>query len=467
MVYLTALVILALSLGLLFFIAQYYRVSNLLSHHQTQKKTLDALWKIEQIIVNSLNFQEVAQKISDSVLLELGKFGFAIIVLILVDDESKSLKRISISRTQEANTALEISPVPFNNISIPLSATENNCVRSVNENKVLTTAHMANVLVPAIDRNFVEKVQKTLGVKTTITVPVSSKNKILGCLIFSVKKSEKDVSTYEWDIIHGYADAVGIALDNSLLYTDLQTTTKKLDEANKHLQELDKLKDEFVSLASHELRTPMTAIKSYVWMVQNHKAGDITDTAQKYLAIVYSSTERLIHLVNDMLDISRIESGRFQLHPAPFKFADLVHEIQTEFLAKAGERHMNWQTSIDPPDTTVTADRDKIEQVLENLVGNAFKFTGDGGTVTLKAFIKDNNLAVAISDTGRGIAKEDMSKLFTKFGRLGEGLPTLSQPGTGLGLYLSKQFIELHHGHVTVDSALGRGSTFTFTLPLG
>jgi signal transduction histidine kinase len=229
---------------------------------------------------------------------------------------------------------------------------------------------------------------------------------------------------------------------------------------------LDEDKNEFVSLASHELRTPMTAIKSYVWMVLNGKAGIITDITRNYLEIVFQSTERLIHLVNNLLDISRIESGKTQLRQEIFNIQELVTIVNNEFIIKAGEKHIVWQTRIDDNLPLISADKDKIIQILENLVGNAFKFTPENGSVALSVFTRENNLHIAVSDTGKGISSEDIPHLFTKFTRLGGKYTAYSQPGTGLGLYLSKQYAQMHQGTITVESAIGSGSTFTFTLPL-
>lgn len=430
--------------------------------------TLKALWKVTKIVLDTLDFNQVTQKTCDSLLNELGylNLGYRIIVFSLYKEDINGLQRISLSQTPQAQAATSISTIPFHDIVIPVTATDNLCIKAFLEQKPQHTTDWKDILSPPLSPEDARTNQNAAGIKTSMIFPVVSKGKSLGTLIFSLVKDYSQVSASEFDLINGFTDIVGVAVQNSVLYSSLENTTNKLNEANQKLQEIDNLKDEFVSLASHELRTPMTAIKSYVWMVQNDKAGPITQTTKKYLDIVYSSTDRLIHLVNDMLDISRIESGRFQLHPVDFDFSELIHEIQTEFSAKASERNLNWQTRIDPSQITVKADRDKIMQVLENLIGNAFKFTPDGGSISLFATTKDRQLVVSVTDTGRGIAGEDIPKLFTKFTRLGEGLPTLAKPGTGLGLYLAKQFVELHHGQISVESVLGQGSTFTFTIPM-
>ena len=429
------------------------------------KQTIESLWRLEKIILDTLDFNQVVQNIVDCVLTELGylQLGYRIVVLALADDQSNSLKRVSISQTDEAKKALEITPVPFHDITIPLSETGNLCIKCVTDKQSQTTHDWKDILCPPYTVDEARQVQQAIGIKTSMIFPVIYHGVARGVMIFSMLKDESEVSDSELDLLRGFTEVVGIAVQNARLYSDLQKTSADLDSANKRLQQLDKAKDEFVSLASHELRTPMTAIKSYVWMVLNDKSGPKT---KDYLQLVFNSTERLIHLVNDMLDISRIESGRVQLKLTPFDMPGLLKQIVDEFKARAGDKKIKLELELKEHLPPVTADRDKVMQVLENLVGNSLKFTDSGGKITLSAKADQNFLETSVSDSGRGISEDEMDKLFTKFERGGSPLTTLSEPGTGLGLYLCKQYIELHKGTISVKSKLGQGSTFTFTLPL-
>ncbi|MFA6519179.1 MAG: ATP-binding protein [Candidatus Shapirobacteria bacterium] len=421
-----------------------------------RNKTLSILKILYSISISTLDVNEVSQQIVDTIAAQM---NFPAVLISLVDPDGQSLRPSAITKSESIQNAISIINKPLSELIIPLDYRNNLVVNAVKTNERQITSNLLDILDPLVPQDPADAIAKIVNINTLIIYPLSINNKAIGAMTLGISKEIDDLSRGEKETLDQLIDVVSIAIDRARLHQNLKL-------ANDHLKELDKLKDEFVSLASHELRTPMTAIKGYVWMVQNGKAGDITDTAKKYLEIVYSSTERLIHLVNDMLDISRIESGRFQLHPETFDFSELVTQIQTEFSAKASEHQMTWHTDIDPSQISINADKDKILQILENLVGNAFKFTPDQGFVSLQATVKDNFLRVSISDSGRGIAAEDIPKLFTKFTRLGEGLPTLAKPGTGLGLYLSKQFVELHHGQVFVESELNKGSTFTFTIPL-
>lgn len=428
-----------------------------------------ALWKISKNVLDTLDFKEVTQKTCDSLLNELGylKLGYRIIVLSLYSEELKGLQRVSLSQTPEAQAAVSASPIPFHDILIPIDATENFCVKAFTEQKPQITTDWKDLLSPPLSPEDARHNQSAAEIKTSMVFPIIVRGKSVGTIIFSLVKEYSEVQPSEFDLINGFTEIIGIAVQNARLYTQLEKTTHDLDEANKHLTELDKMKDEFLSLASHELRTPMTAIKGYVWMVQNGKAGVITDTTRNYLDIVYKSTERLIHLVNDMLDISRIESGKVQLHPEPVNIPDIINQVKNEFSAQARDKQMSLSASVIDSLPQISADKDKITQVLENLVGNAMKYTPEGGKITLSAIPKDSTVEISVTDTGKGISAEDLPKLFTKFTRLGgESLTTFSQPGTGLGLYLAKQYIELHHGKIWAASTLGSGSTFTFSLPV-
>ncbi len=232
-----------------------------------------------------------------------------------------------------------------------------------------------------------------------------------------------------------------------------------------HEREVDRMKTEFVSLASHELRTPLTSIKGFTEMVLDGDAGEINEEVAEYLGIVYSNAERLVALVNDLLDLSRIESGRIQLKSETVDLNEIVGIVVTTMQPKIAEKQQSLTVTIDPAATTVTGDRDKLVQVFTNYVSNACKYTPDGGAIRVEVTAQDRLARVAVADNGHGIAPEDQARLFTRFYRVDNAM-TRAVGGTGLGLSIVKQLIELQGGEVGVQSALGQGSTFWFTVPL-
>ena len=231
-------------------------------------------------------------------------------------------------------------------------------------------------------------------------------------------------------------------------------------------KELEKTKNDFVSVTSHELRTPMTIIKSYLWMLQNQKGGPLTDKQKEYLDKAVKGTERMLNLINDTLNISRIEQGRIEFKIEKVNYPEILNELSTEFKVKTDEKGLTFKLEIDPKIQDVWVDKNKLREVIINFVGNSVKFT-QTGTIGLKAELLDDGMVkTSVTDTGKGISKEDMPKLFHKFSRLDNSYQTIAESGgTGLGLFIVKSLIEAMGGSVGAFSAgTGQGSLFWFTI---
>jgi signal transduction histidine kinase len=242
--------------------------------------------------------------------------------------------------------------------------------------------------------------------------------------------------------------------------------TQELAIANERLKELDRLKSDFVANVSHELRTPLTAIKGAVDLILREVAGPLTEKQVHYLNRVRSNTQHLAGLINDLLDLSKIESGKTEIKASRIALDGLVQEVVESLRPIAAEKVITLQATISEPSILVWADRDKINQVLMNLIGNAIKFTLSQGRVTISASRNgEENVQVCVSDTGRGIPADEKEKIFDKFFQIAEG-GGAKPKGTGLGLAICKALVELHGGKIWVESGPNRGSTFSFTLPL-
>jgi PAS domain S-box-containing protein len=232
-------------------------------------------------------------------------------------------------------------------------------------------------------------------------------------------------------------------------------------------KELDRLKDEFVSIASHELRTPMTAIKGLVSMIFEGDYGALPPDLKEPLTDVYNSTTRLIHLVNDMLNISRIEAGRLRFTITDFRLTPILKEITSSLAPIARDKHisLSLKESTESTDMEVTGDINKVKQILNNIVGNSLKFTDHGG-ILLSCFADKGLAKIYIADTGAGIAREDQKKLFGKFQQVAVNGPPRPS-GTGLGLYISRELASRMGGDLWIEySEVGKGSVFALTLPL-
>ncbi|MEW6618986.1 MAG: ATP-binding protein [bacterium] len=224
------------------------------------------------------------------------------------------------------------------------------------------------------------------------------------------------------------------------------------------------MKSEFVSIVSHEIRSPLTTMKEFVSLILDEIPGKINKTQTEFLTIINENINRLTRLINNMLDITRIESGRMELNCQEMNINSVAEDIIKLFQTQAAEKDISIKNLLPQDLPTVYADVDKISQVLTNLIDNAIKFTKESGTVTIKGKKVNNQVEISIIDTGIGIAKEDFPLIFDKFHRL--ELPTNQKVrGTGLGLSISKAIVEIHHGKIRVESELEKGSNFTFSLP--
>ncbi|MEW6619032.1 MAG: ATP-binding protein [bacterium] len=239
--------------------------------------------------------------------------------------------------------------------------------------------------------------------------------------------------------------------------------SERLERTNKELEELNRMKSEFVSIVSHELRTPLTTMKEFVSLILDEIPGKINKEQNEFLSIINENINRLARLINNMLDLSRIESGRMELNRKEIDITTVAEQVIKFLHAQAKEKNILIENLL-PADLSVYADMDKTSQILTNLVDNAIKFTQKGGKVTIEGKRVNNQVQISIIDTGIGIAKESIPQIFERFQRI-ELLADQQARGTGLGLSICKALIEMHHGKIWVESEVGKGSNFTFSLP--
>ncbi|MEW6607041.1 MAG: ATP-binding protein [bacterium] len=240
--------------------------------------------------------------------------------------------------------------------------------------------------------------------------------------------------------------------------------SERLERTNKELEELNRMKSEFVSTVSHELRTPLTTMKEFVSLILDEIPGKINKEQNEFLSIINENINRLSRLINNMLDLSRIESGRMELNRKKIDITTVAEQVIKFLHGQAREKDILIENLLPADLSTVYADIDKISQVLTNLVDNAIKFTQKGGKVTIEGKMVNNQVQISVIDTGIGIAKENIPQIFERFQRI--ELPVDKQTrGSGLGLSISKAIIEMHHGKIWVESEVGKGSNFTFSLP--
>ncbi len=417
-----------------------------------RNKTLSLLQKIDEIILSDLtHLNEIAEKVTSLLVTDI---DFQLVSLFLHDKQASKLKRIALSQSPGAGGGDAQQEGPAYLLEIPFWATDNLIIQAVNEKVMKFSSGITEVLLSS--RSGVSAPE---GIQSVFAYPLSVRGEVIGAMVVCMRETQDELSEYRRDLLNRLGELIGIALDNSLLYNEVQASNEKL-------KTLDKLKDEFVSLASHELRTPMTAIRSYLWMALDGRGGELTEKQKYYLERAYSSTDRLIKLVNDMLNISRIESGRITVNPQPIDLLKLTRDVVEEVAPTAKERGVTVTVTEPEALPEVLADSDKIKEVLFNLLGNSLKFTPKDGSVTVSFAKNGDMIETKIKDTGAGINPDDLPKLFQKFGMLESSYAmNKSASGTGLGLYICRAIIELHKGKIRVASeGHSKGAEFTFTL---
>ncbi len=258
-------------------------------------------------------------------------------------------------------------------------------------------------------------------------------------------------------LVETFADQAAIAIQNVRLFNEIQRKSAELEVANRH-------KSEFLANMSHELRTPLNAIIGFSEVLLQGIFGEVNTKQREYLDDVLSSGRHLLSLINDILDLSKIEAGRMELELSTFSLANALTSGLTIVRERASRHGISLAVAVPDDLPPIEADERKVKQILYNLLSNAVKFTPDGGSVDVRVSRHDGDVHVDVADTGIGIAPEDQEGVFEEFRQVGR---ERSREGTGLGLTLTKRLVELHGGRIWVESELGRGSTFSFTLPLG
>ena len=294
------------------------------------------------------------------------------------------------------------------------------------------------------------------GVRAVLAVPMVREGRLIGCLAVT-RNAPGDFPPEMIDLLRTFATQSSLAIQNARLFLEIADKSRQLEVASQH-------KSEFLANMSHELRTPLNAIIGFSEVLSERMFGELNEKQEEYLKDIYASGNHLLSLINDILDLSKIEAGRMELELTAFDLPTALDNALMLVRERAGRRNITLQTSVDGQLGEVRADERKIRQVVLNLLSNAIKFTPEGGRIDVAATPRDGFVEVLVSDTGVGIAPEDQEAVFEEFRQV--GTTEKKAEGTGLGLTLCRKFIELHGGRIWVKSQVGVGSTFTFMIPV-
>jgi GAF domain-containing protein len=296
-----------------------------------------------------------------------------------------------------------------------------------------------------------------LGYRSLLTVPILRDHQIMGGLTVW----RRQVGEFEPEVVNllqTFATQSALAIHNARLFREIEAKGRELEAANRH-------KSEFLANMSHELRTPLNAIIGFSEVLQERMFGELNEKQAEYTDDILSSGRHLLSLINEILDLSKVEAGRMELELATFDLPLAIDNARTFVRERAIKHGINLDVTVDERLGEFVGDERKIKQILLNLLSNAVKFTPEGGRIGISARQTDGAVEISVSDTGIGIAPEDQGKIFEEFRQVG-GDYAHKKEGTGLGLTLAKKFVELHGGKIWVESEVGKGSTFTFALPI-
>ena len=291
-----------------------------------------------------------------------------------------------------------------------------------------------------------------------VVVPMIARGHAVGTLSADNRRSRVPILPDTVELLSTFASHAAVAVENARLFREIADKGRELEVASRH-------KSEFLANMSHELRTPLNAILGFSEVLAERMFGEVNEKQAEYLQDILASGRHLLSLINDILDLSKVEAGRLELELGRFHVPTTLDNALILVRERATRHGITLTQRVDPGVGDIVADERKVKQVLLNLLSNAVKFTPEGGRVGVTATGAADDITIAVSDTGIGIAPEDQATIFEEFRQVGRD-DARKQEGTGLGLTLAKKFVELHGGRIWVQSEVGQGSTFSFTLPI-
>jgi signal transduction histidine kinase len=394
---------------------------------------IDTLYRIGKTLTSSLDPQAIAKEVTDAVRQVLGVANACMISFASSGPEAEDPLR---------HLLRDAAVLPY-----------------LERGEVISNLD----LVPAMERWASQR-----AAQSYVFVPGIANGRLI-CVL----SSDNGPEGYEFHasaqrFLRSLAGQTALALSNATLFAELQRNNQQLAAANAKLRELDKLKSQFLSVATHELRTPLSIILGYNSMLaetlEDRLSGEETETLRESVA----ACKRLIRLVNSMLDITQIESGKMRMNYASSDLRRLVTGVIALFQQEARSKNIRLAMEVPARLPKIVVDAERIEQVLVNLIGNALKFTRARGSVVVavRHFAETHSMQVSVCDTGIGIAPEAREKIFDEFAQIHHGVKNRHREGSGLGLAIARRIVEAHQGALEVTSAPGQGSTFFFTIPL-
>jgi GAF domain-containing protein len=403
---------------------------------------LQALGEVGQVVSSTLDLETVLTRIVSHAVQLSGTDGGAIYEYDEVSEEF--LLRATDHMEEELINALRASPPRLGDGVIGRAAASREPVQ------------IPNILEERAYAPRMRQLLERYGFRASLAVPLLREERIIGGLVVR-RKSTGEFRSEVIELLKTFATQSVLAIQNARLFREIEDKSKQIEAANRH-------KSEFLANMSHELRTPLNAIIGFSEVLGERMFGELNEKQAEYTEDILSSGRHLLSLINEILDLSKVEAGRMELEVATFDLPLAIDNARTFVRERATKHGINLDVTVDERLGEFLGDERKIKQILLNLLSNAVKFTPEGGRIGINAKQADGSVEISVSDTGIGISPEDQAKIFEEFRQVG-GDYAHKREGTGLGLTLAKKFVELHGGKIWVESEVGKGSTFSFTLP--
>lgn len=423
-----------------------------------RNKTLTLLRLIDEVVLSPADTAKVTQTIAD-ILTDQSDFNLAI---VYTSDKHKiHLEQRAVST--QAKLVSKDKQLLEETLSMISLHSQTELAATYADGTIRHTASFT-ALSAKISKPEGERLRSLLSVQTLFICPLKVGTKKFGVLILGLPSKTSEISQFVNTLIGRLTNTLSIAIDNLLLDEELEEASIRLRQQNRKLKELDKSKDEFISMASHQLRTPLTTVKGYLSMVLEGDVGPVTEAEKDYIKKAYDGAQKMVYLISDLLNVSRLQSGKFLIENKPTNLAELVESEVGQLQETAKEREITLVYHKPENFPTLNIDDNKIRQVVMNFLDNAIYYTPSGGTVTTELNVTDSETAFTVTDTGIGVPASLQHHLFTKFYRA-ENARKARPGGTGLGLFTAKKIIAAQGGAIIFKSTEGKGSTFGFSFP--
>jgi len=416
---------------------------------------LESLQTISKNISTTLDENEIFNRLTQSLKTEL---AFEKKLIFAMNDEKDLELRINLNFSNDS--------VNFIKSSLRKDA---DIISSLSEGRTFSSINTT--------KQRKENISSMFDVDHFVISPILLQNTIKGIVFVGNQSNTLPITEGDEEIISIMANQIGQSLENARLFEQVFSSsqvleskvldrTKQLEKALEEVQNISKTKSEFISAVSHELRTPLTSIKGYASILMAGKLGEIPEQVKERLGKINTHSDNLVNLINDLLDISRIESGRIEMKIKKYNVVKMIANVHDLLTPQMKDKNIKWIVHAPADLPEISIDSSQFERVFINLISNAIKFTPKEGTISINAALENpTTVKFEVSDTGIGITEKDISKLFDEFYRVDNKINEFVK-GTGLGLPLAKKIVEAHHGKIWVTSVINEGTTFHFTVPL-